>query len=94
MPSNSPTVPAIPQMPIPSITPANFSDETSESRRITNDEGGGRSNPQPSTTRDMASSSSSSFSSFQNNISSLDMSTFNNRSVSSGMIYQGPLAQF
>ena len=73
MPSNSPTVPTVPQMPMPSITPASFSDERIDSSRITNDEGGGRSNPLP-TMRDTASSSSS-FSNFQNNISSMDMST-------------------
>ena len=88
MPSNSPTVPTVPQMPIPSITPANFSDENADSRTITNDEGGGRNNPQPATTRDIASSSSSPYSSFQDNISSIDMTTFHNRPVSSGMAYQ------
>ena len=72
MPSNSPTVPAVPQMPIPSITPSSFSDDRIDSRAISNDEGGGRTNPLPSL-RDTASSSS--FSTFQNNISSVDMST-------------------
>lgn len=72
MPSNSPTVPAVPQMPIPSITPSSFSDDRMDSRAISNDEGGGRTNPLPSL---LDTASSSSFSTFQNNISSVDMST-------------------
>ena len=72
MPSSSPTVPSVPQIPIPTITPSSFSDERINSR-ISNDEGGGSNNPVPSF-RDTASSSSS-FTNFQNNISSVDMST-------------------
>ena len=82
MPSSSPT---IPQMPVPSINPStSFSQDRNDSTGIATDEGGGRNHPLLAS-QDIAPTSSSFTSGYQN-ISSAELPTISNRSVSSGMV--------
>ena len=85
MPSNSPPAPQVP------ITPsASFFHDRNDGVLITNDEGGGGRNNPLSTSGDVETLSSrpiDSHISEQNSISSIEMPTFANRTVSSGMLY-------